>query len=68
MKIRSSSYLDDIELVVSSESIEENCLLLKNAAEKLCNSARYGVPLAKVLSNAAQHSMKARGLLTSQAQ
>ena len=35
MKIRSSSYLDDIELVVFSESIERNCLLLKNAAEKL---------------------------------
>ena len=35
MKIRSPSYLDDIGLVVSSESIERNCLLLKNAAEKL---------------------------------
>ena len=35
MQIRSSSYVDDIELVASSESIEENCLMLENAAEKL---------------------------------
>src|SRR5947207_680783 len=35
MKIRSSSYVDDIELVASSEIIEENCLMLENAAEKL---------------------------------
>src|SRR5436189_4677082 len=35
MQIRSSSYVDDIELVVSSETIEENCLILENAAEKL---------------------------------
>src|SRR5947207_15178015 len=35
MQIRSSSYVDDIELVVSSETIEENCLMLKNAAKKL---------------------------------
>ena len=35
MKIRSPSYVDDIGLVASSESIEENCLILENAAEKL---------------------------------
>src|SRR6266496_3180900 len=35
MQIRSSSYVDDIELVASSESIEENCLILENTAEKL---------------------------------
>ena len=35
MQIRSSSYVDDIELVASSETIEENCLILENAAEKL---------------------------------
>src|SRR5256886_16947373 len=35
MQIRSSSYVDDIELVASSEIIEENCLMLENAAEKL---------------------------------
>src|SRR5204862_1853357 len=35
MKIRSSSYVDDIKLVASSETIEENCLMLENAAEKL---------------------------------
>src|SRR5207247_5122029 len=35
MKIRSSSYVDDIELVASSETIEENCLMLENAAKKL---------------------------------
>ena len=35
MQIRSSSYVDDIELVASSETIEENCLKLENAAEKL---------------------------------
>src|SRR6266536_668148 len=35
MQIRSSSYVDDIELVASSETIEENCLMLENAAEKL---------------------------------
>src|SRR5947199_295980 len=34
MQIRSSSYVDDIELVASSETIEENCLMLENAAEK----------------------------------
>ena len=33
MQIRSSSYVDDIELVASSETIEENCLMLENAAE-----------------------------------
>src|SRR5436190_21753668 len=35
MQIRSPSYIDDIELVVFSETIEENCLILENAAEKL---------------------------------
>ena len=35
MQIRNSSYVDNIELVASSETIEENCSLLKNAAEKL---------------------------------
>ena len=35
MQIRSSSYVDDIELVASSETVEENCLMLENAAEKL---------------------------------
>ena len=35
MQIRSSSYVDDIKLVASSETIEENCLILENAAEKL---------------------------------
>src|SRR5216117_1619790 len=35
MQIRSSSYVNDIELVASSEIIEENCLILENAAEKL---------------------------------
>ena len=35
MQIRSSSYVDDIGLVASSETIEENCLMLENAAEKL---------------------------------
>src|SRR5437667_199691 len=35
MQIRSSSYVNDIELVASSETIEENCLMLENAAEKL---------------------------------
>src|SRR5436190_2610846 len=35
MQIRSSSYVDDIELVASSETIEEICLMLENAAEKL---------------------------------
>ena len=35
MQIRSSSYVDNIELVASSKSIEENYLMLENAAEKL---------------------------------
>src|SRR5205809_2694702 len=35
MQIRSSSYVDDIELVASSETIEENYLMLENAAKKL---------------------------------
>src|SRR5436305_99623 len=35
MQIRSSSYVDDIKLVASSETIEENCLMLENATEKL---------------------------------
>ena len=35
MQIRSSSYVDDIELIASSETIKENCLMLENAAEKL---------------------------------
>src|SRR5256886_14609376 len=35
MQIRSSSYVDDIELVASSETIEENCLILENTTEKL---------------------------------
>src|SRR5256886_11453906 len=34
MQIRSSSYVDDIELVASSETIEENCLMLENADRK----------------------------------
>jgi hypothetical protein len=37
-EIRSSSYLNNIELVVSSESIERNCLLLENTAEKLIHA------------------------------
>ena len=35
MQIRSSSYVDNIKLVASSESIEENYLILKNTTEKL---------------------------------
>src|SRR5436189_5923596 len=35
MQIRSSSYVDDIELVASSETIEKNYLMLENATEKL---------------------------------
>src|SRR5438034_753524 len=35
MQIRSSSYVDDIELVASSKTIEENCLMLENITEKL---------------------------------
>src|SRR5436309_4395659 len=35
MQIRSSSYVDDIKLVVFSETIEKNCLMLENVAEKL---------------------------------
>ena len=35
MQIRSPSYVDDIGLVASSETIEENYLMLENAAEKL---------------------------------
>jgi len=35
MQIRSPSYVDDIGLVASSETIEENCSMLENAAEKL---------------------------------
>src|SRR5216117_4466300 len=35
MHIRSSSYVDDIELVASSKTIEENCLMLENVVEKL---------------------------------
>ena len=35
MQIRSPSYVDDIGLVASSKTIEENCLMLENAAEKL---------------------------------
>src|SRR2546429_148879 len=35
MQIRSSSYVDDIKLVASSETIKENYLILENAAEKL---------------------------------
>jgi hypothetical protein len=34
-EIRSPSYLDDIGLVVSSDSIKRNCFLLENAAERL---------------------------------
>jgi hypothetical protein len=34
-EIRSPSYLDDIRLVVSSESIERNCFLLESAAKRL---------------------------------
>jgi len=35
MQIRSSSYIDNIKLVASSKSIEENCLILENTTEKL---------------------------------
>ena len=35
MQIRNSSYINDIELVASSETIEKNCLMLKNASKKL---------------------------------
>src|SRR5438034_3979749 len=35
MQVRSSSYVDDIKLVASSETVEENCLMLENVAEKL---------------------------------
>src|SRR5438034_9333925 len=35
MQVRSSNYVDDIELVASSETVEENCLMLENVAEKL---------------------------------
>jgi len=35
MQIRSSSYVDDIELVTSSKSIKENYLILENITEKL---------------------------------
>jgi hypothetical protein len=35
MQIRSSSYINNIELVASSKFIKENCLVLENAAEKL---------------------------------
>src|SRR5213592_1164267 len=35
MQVRSSSYVDDIELVASLETVEENCLMLENVAEKL---------------------------------
>src|SRR5947207_1885154 len=35
MQIRSSSYIDNIELIASSETIEKNCLMLKNVIKKL---------------------------------
>jgi reverse transcriptase-like protein len=35
MNVRSPSYVDDISLVASSNSLKENCLLLQNAAEKM---------------------------------
>src|SRR5215471_16249293 len=35
MHIRSPSYVDDIGLVASSNLIENNCLILQNAAEKI---------------------------------
>ena len=35
MQIRSPSYVDDIALSCSSESIENNCKMLELAAEKL---------------------------------
>ncbi len=35
MQVRSPSYVDDIGLAASSESIEENCIMLERAAEKL---------------------------------
>ena len=41
LQIRSLSYVDNIRLVASSESIEENCLLLENTAEKLLQLQNY---------------------------
>ena len=35
IKIRNSSYINNIRLVASSESIEKNNLLLENTTEKL---------------------------------
>ena len=35
MQVRSPSYVDDIALVASSDSIDNNCLILQNAAEKI---------------------------------
>ena len=35
MQIRSSNYVDNIELVASSKTIKENYLMLENTAEKL---------------------------------
>src|SRR5436190_20345630 len=54
MQIKSSSYVDDIELVVSSEIIKENCLMLENAAEKLLqlqnqNSIQFDMKKIKLI-------------------
>ena len=38
LKIRHLSYIDNINLLVSSKSIENNCAILKEAAEKLFQS------------------------------
>jgi hypothetical protein len=38
LEVRHLSYIDDINLLVSSKSIERNCLILKEAAEKLFQS------------------------------
>ena len=38
IEIRSSSYVDDIKLVIASNSIERNCQTLQNAAERLIQS------------------------------
>ena len=35
MQMKSLNYVDNIELVASSESLEENCIISQNAAEKM---------------------------------
>src|SRR5438552_9137110 len=54
MQIRSSSYVDDIGLVASSESIKENCLILENTAEKLLqlqnqNNVQFDIEKIKLI-------------------